>query len=57
MKIPTGYYDNSMSLVKDLEKEFEWNLPFNGHEEISACQIQSSYDNFRQKMSLCKKTG
>ena len=42
MKIPTGYYDNPASLGKYLQKEFAMNLPINGHEELSACQIHSS---------------
>ena len=55
MKIPTGYYDSPASLGKYLEKEFSKNLPINRHEEISACQIHSSYDNVTQKISLSTK--
>ena len=35
-----------------MEKEFAKNLPIKGHEELSACQIHSSYDNVTQKISL-----
>ena len=56
MKIPTGYYDSPASLGKYLEKEFAKNLPIKGHEELSACQIHSSYDNVTQKISLSTKS-
>ncbi|KAF0147103.1 MAG: hypothetical protein FD188_3549, partial [Ignavibacteria bacterium] len=36
-------------------KEFAKNLPIKGHEELSACQIHSSYDNVTQKISLSTK--
>ena len=55
MKIATGYYDSRASLGKYLEKAFVKNLPITGHEELSACQIQSSYDNVTQKISLSTK--
>ena len=56
MKIPTGYYDSPASLGKYLEKEYARNLPIKGHEENSACQIHSSYDNVTQKISLSTKS-
>ena len=56
MKIPTVYYDSPVSLGKYLEKEFAKNLPIYGHEEVSACQIHSSYANVTQKISLSTKS-
>ena len=55
MKIPTGYYDSPASLGKYLEKEFAKNLPNKWHEELSACQIHSSYVNVTQMISLSTK--
>ena len=55
MKIPTGYYDSPARLGKYLEKEFAKNLHIKGPEELSACQIDSSYENVTQKISLCTK--
>ena len=55
MKINKGYYDSPAGLGKYLEKEFARNLPIKGHEERSACQIHSLYDNHSQKISLSKK--
>ena len=55
MKIPKGYYDSPPCLGKYLENEFARNLPIKGHEELSACQIHSSYDNVTQKISLSTK--
>ena len=52
MKIPTGYYDSLANLGKYLEKEFAKNPPIKGHEELSAWQIHTSYDNVTQKISL-----
>ena len=35
-----------------MEKEFARNLPIKDHEELSACQINSLYDNVIQRISL-----
>ena len=50
MKIHTGYFDSHASLWKYLEKEFAKNLHIKCHEELSAIQIHSSYDNVTQKI-------
>ena len=56
MKIITGYDESPASLGKYLEKEFSKNLPIKGHEELSAIQIHSSYENVTQKISLSTKS-
>ena len=56
MKIPTGYYDSPDSLGQYLENEFARNLPIKDHEERSAFQIHSLYDNVTQKISFSTKS-
>ena len=55
MKVPTGYYDSPAGRGKDLDKEFVRNVPIKHHKALSSCQIDSFYENVRQKFSLSKK--